>query len=190
MERIILKILKNFGAITLSTIGRMTDDAPLSKESMIDLINSSSRNVIVLGRDSGKELRELKQVKDYLKKLGYRASLIKDVPDILTKSNEEKVRLWALTSMFCIMIDRTPSGHLTEYSILKSQRTILALLRLKDSGTTYMIADDYGLDYIREFEFIESPLEVIDAAERWARRIADKRENYYRKKYPWRSAKH
>lgn len=40
------------------------------------------------------------------------------------------------------MIDRVPSGHIDEYEILKQQGSILAVLRPKDSGSTYMIGDD------------------------------------------------
>jgi len=150
-------------------------------------INKQS-GVIILGKDSGKELRELSQVKDRLYRKGYNARLIKELPEIPMMSNEEKVRLWSLASRFVIMIDNVPTGHIAEYMMLKEQRTILALLRKKGAGSTYMIGDDHlvDLNYIKLFEYDDSPLSVIKTVTDWAENLAVKRIKAYNQNYPWR----
>jgi len=144
--------------------------------------------VIVLGKDTGAELHELIQVRDYLKGIGYDAELIKDLPEIPMMSNEEKVRLWGLVSRFVVMVDRSPAGHLAEYIILREQRTILALLRPRGHGSTYMIGDDQLVDSnaVHLFEFDGSPLETLDPVKKWAEMTVQKRAFQYNKAYPWR----
>jgi hypothetical protein len=144
--------------------------------------------VIVLGKDTGAELHELIQIRDYLKGIGYDAELIKDLPEIPMMSNEEKVRLWCLVSRFVIMVDRSPAGHLAEYVTLREQRTILALLRPRGHGSTYMIGDDQLVDSnaVRLFEFDETPLKTLDPVKKWAEMTVQKRTSQYNKAYPWR----
>jgi hypothetical protein len=144
--------------------------------------------VIILGKDSGPELRELLEVRDFLRGRGYDADLIKDLQEIPMMSNEEKVRLWALVSRFCVMIDRVPTGHIAEYPFLRQQRSILAVLRPRGSGSTYMIGDDHlvDLNFINVFEFEETPLNVLGDVIDWAEVIAANRSEAYGRAYPWR----
>jgi len=50
-----------------------------------------------------------------------------------------------------------------------------------------MIGDEHLVDYnfIRVFEFEDSPLEVLDEAIKWAETFAMKRAEQYEKYYPW-----
>lgn len=139
-----------------------------TKYNAFEIIKNSS--VIVLGKDTGPELQELIQVRDYLSSKGYDARLIKDLPEIKVTSNEEKVRTWTGAARFCVMIDRKPSGHISEYQILKQQRSLLAFLRPRGYGSTYMIGDDelVDLNYIKNLNFNHSPLEVLDDLIAWA----------------------
>jgi hypothetical protein len=141
-----------------------------------------------LGKDTGDQLQELIQVRDYLKGKGYDAELIRDLPEIPMMSNEEKVRLWALVSRFVVMVDRVPAGHLAEYQMLKEQRTITAFLRPIGSGSTYMIGDEALVDinYVHLFEFTDTPLGILDLVQAWAEKIAEQRATAYNKAYPWR----
>ena len=150
---------------------------------------TTAATVIVLGKDTKPELEELIQVRDYLSMKGYDAHLIKELPEIPMWSNEEKVGTWTKASRFCVMVDRTPSGHIHEYGILKSQRSILALIREKGSRSTYMIGDDALVDAnnIRTFEFEDNPIGILDNAVGWAEDIIKKREEAYNKVYPWRN---
>ena len=142
----------------------------------------------MLGKDTGPELLRLKQLRDALKGRGYGASFIKELPEIPMMSNEEKVRMWSMASRFCVMIDDVPSGHIAEYQILKSQRSILALLRPRGRGSTFMIGDDPIVDtnHIAVFEFDHTPLAKVDEAIEWAEAIAKTREDGYGAAYPWR----
>jgi len=144
--------------------------------------------VVVLGKDTGKELQELIQVRDYLRGKGYEAELIKDIADIPMMSNEEKVRLWALVSRFVVMVDRVPAGHIAEYMMLKEQRTIMALLRPSGTGSTFMIGDAHMVDlnFVQLFEFDSTPFNVLENVVSWAESIAKKRIDSYDKAYPWR----
>jgi len=159
----------------------------LQSRATIFALNKAS-GVIVLGKDTGDQLQELIQVRDYLKGKGYDAELIKNLPDIPMMSNEEKVRLWSLASRFVVMIDRVPAGHLVEYQILKEQRTITAFLRPAGSGSTYMIGDDALVDinYMQLFEFNDTALSILDSVKTWAEQIAEQRATAYNKAYPWR----
>jgi len=61
--------------------------------------------VVVFGSYAEPEYSELIRVRDYLR-TEYRAVLIKELPEIPSMSLEEKVRLWASASRFCVMVDR------------------------------------------------------------------------------------
>jgi hypothetical protein len=147
--------------------------------------------VIVLGSYSPADLlRELTQVRDALRLRGYDAQLIQNLPELAMMSNEEKVRLWTMASRYCVMVDRSASGHIAEFMILKEQRSILALLRPLGSGSTFMIGDAALVDinYIHIFEFKDSPIEVLDEAINWAEGLAKVRSEAYNKAYPWRTS--
>jgi len=147
------------------------------------------KSVIVFGKDSNPGmLSELHQVRDYLRTKDYDAYLLRDLPEHPSMSLEEKVKLWALATRFCIMVDREPSGHLVEYPYVKSVRAILALLRPEGRGSTYMIGNDEIIDfgYINVFEFRNSPIGILDTAIAWAEELVKKRIEKYKKAYPWR----
>ena len=121
----------------------------------------------------------------------YDARLIREMAEIPAMSNEEKVRLWTLASRFVVMIDRTPSGHILEHALMKEQRTILAVIRRRGQGSTYMIGDAGLVDvnFIQVFEFDYYPEDVLAEAVEWAEAIALERQHAYDNYYPWRQAK-
>ncbi|MDD4580727.1 MAG: hypothetical protein PHF80_08625 [Methanothrix sp.] len=179
-------ILKSLTDIHNSEIGSFYE-ALSGRVHSFDLNKKSG--VIVLGKDSGSDLQELLQVRDYLRGKGYNAELIKELPEIPMMSNEEKVRLWTLSSRFCVMVDRIPAGHLAEYQILKSQRSILALLRPVGVGSTYMIGDDelIDLNFIKTFNFEQTPLDMLEDVIDWAEKFVSDRTRSYENTYPWRN---
>jgi hypothetical protein len=146
--------------------------------------------VVVLGHDSGHDLDELRRVCDRLCTMGYDARLIREMAEIPAMSNEEKVRLWTLASRFVVMVDHTPSGHILEHELMKEQRTILAVIRRRGLGSSYMIGDVglVDLNFIRVFEFDHYPEDVLPDAVEWAERIALERQTAYDSYYPWRQA--
>ena len=145
------------------------------------------RGVIVLGSYERGEKALLLQIRDILRQRGYDAHLIDGLPETSLMSLPRKVRQWTGASRFSVMVDRLASGHLNEYEILRSQDTILAVLRSKPKGSTWMIDGPLQVDvnFIKVFMFDESPLEVIDEAVTWAEAFAEQRSQT--KLYPWSS---
>jgi len=145
-------------------------------------------SVIVLGGYHGRELDELCQVRDYLRSRGYDARLISELPEVPMTSIEEKVRLWTLASRFSVMVDRSPAGHIAEYQILKSQGSVLALLRPVGGRSTYMMGNNHFTDvnFINLFEFEQTALHCLDDAVAWAEEFVAERGVTYDALYPWR----
>jgi hypothetical protein len=149
------------------------------------------KSVIVFGKDSDqKNLLELCQVRDYLRTKNYEAYLLKELPEHPLMSNEEKARFWALASRFCVMIDQEASGHIAEYAYLGTERVVLAFLRLKGKGSTYMIGDDSLVERnnIKLFEYESSPLQSLDDAIVWAEEFIGKKIIALKDAYPWRGS--
>ena len=71
--------------------------------------------VIVLGSYEEPHKSELLQIRDSLRQLKFDAHLIEDLPETPLMSLPDKVRFWTSASRFSVMIDRNPSGHLTEF---------------------------------------------------------------------------
>lgn len=119
-------------------------------------------------------------------RLGYDAFLIKDLPAPDEMSLSEKVRLWTTASRFCIMVDREASGHIKEYEMVKQERKPLVLLRPKESGSTWMIGDEeiIDLNYIKTFEFTNSPLGKTEEGIQWAENLLCDRGKEYPDFYP------
>lgn len=152
----------------------------------LEVLKKSS--VIVLGSYSSPQLAELIQVRDELRARGYDANLIRDLPETAEMSNEDKVRIWTAAARFCVMVDRVPSGHISEYMILREQHSILALLRPRGNRSTYMIGDEHlvNVNHIRLFEFRETPLTALNEVTQWAETIVEERAEAYDRTYPWR----
>ena len=149
---------------------------------------TAATGVIVLGSYSPDSKTELLSVRDYLGSHGYSAHLIEDLSESSATGVEQKVRLWAGASRFTVMVDRQAAGHLAEYVWLREQRTIIALLRPVESGSSRMIGDEVlvDLNHIKVFRFEQSPLEILDEAIEWAESIAKARTAAYESDYPWR----
>ena len=155
---------------------------------VVDLEEGLQKNVIILGKDTEPEIHDLIKIQNYLKTKNYNALLIKQIPDIDVHSNEEKVRLWVMLSKFVVMYDTNPSGHIFEYSIVRDSTRITAILRKKNTGSTFMIGDHgiLGHDFMKTFEFNQDPVEPLDDAIKWAERSSAKRAKEFNEKYHWR----
>ena len=163
-------------------------------QSKVDLARvfkiTKEKSVIVLGKYGLLE-KDLINARDYLRSKNYEAYLLKELPEMPMMSVEEKLRLWACASRFCVMIDREPSGHIAEHEWMKSQRTILAFIRQRGKESTSMIGDESIVDYnfLNLFEFENSPLEVLNSVILWAEDIIKQRTQGYEREYPWRRGK-
>ena len=108
---------------------------------------------MILGKDSEEYLLELKIKKFLVNKEYNNATLLKLKEDIPNQSLSQKVRLWGLLCRFTIIVDRAPAGHLNEFEMLKSQDTIMAILRPVGFKSTSMMESNPKTDSIRTFEF-------------------------------------
>ena len=143
-------------------------------------------SVIVLGKYTEPEFSELITVRDYLRSKGY-AHLLGELAEVPEMSLGQKAGVWTQASRFNIMIDRSPSGHIAEYEILKSQGAVLALFHPRGTGSTFMIGGDVvDVNFIREFEFEDSPLECMPAAVEWAESFVQAKVSSLGLRYPWR----
>ena len=140
-------------------------------------------SVIVLGKDS----LLLTRIRDELRTLSYNSFLVKEQPDLPDQSPEEKVKLYSLISKFAVMEDSIASGHIAEFEYCKTNRVILALLRQKGKGSTWMIGDAPLVDvnYIKSFEYSERNLHgVLFEASQWAESFSKKRADAYKDYFP------
>jgi hypothetical protein len=147
----------------------------------------NKHGVLILGKDSEEYLIELMMVKKFLVNKGYKhATLLKLKEDVPSQSLSQKLRLWGLLCRFSIIVDRMPAGHLNEFEMLKSQETVIAVLRPKAYRSTFMMDSHPQSGLIRSFEFEKSPLERMADVIVWAEEIVKKNEEYYNNEYEWR----
>jgi hypothetical protein len=141
-------------------------------------------SVVVLGKDTPL----LRRIRDELRTLKYNAFLVKEQPDLPGQSPEEKAKLYALMSKFAVMEDSVASGHIAEFEYCKNNRVVLAVLRQKGRGSTWMIGDAplVDLNYIGSFEYTEKSLHgVLLEASKWAESFIQRRVDSYGKRFPW-----
>jgi hypothetical protein len=158
------------------------------KQSNLPNLRTLSKNgVLILGKDSGEYLVELLRIKSLLVMKGYKnAKLLKLIEDVPNQSLSQKLRVWGLMCRFSIMVDRKAAGHLNEFEMLKSQDTVIAILRPIGFRSTFMMESYPKSHLIKTFEFKLTPLEVIEEVIKWAEMITKYNENYFNKKYVWR----
>lgn len=164
-------------------------DVHLGVEAQLQILEQNLKeSVIVLGSYEDEQKSELESLCAQLASKGYDAHLIDEVPEHPMMSLQEKVRYWTSAARFCVMVDRSASGHVYEHQLVKEQRTILALFRPKRSGSTRMFGDEPLVDYkfIETFRFTQDPVEKLDEAIEWAEDIVDKRIEAYNELYEWR----
>jgi hypothetical protein len=68
---------------------------------------------------------------------------------------------------------------LVEYSDLKTEEILLALLRPEGEGSTFMAGHEHKMDgYISKFQFENSALETLDDVVEWAEDQIDELEMF------------
>lgn len=148
-----------------------------------------SRHVLILGKDYGDELQLLREIRLYLKNMGYVGIIAKEQPDIPEESNEGKVRILASLCKFVIIENSFAGGHLFEVTkVCAANRIITAMIRQRGKGSSWMTTDsdvDYAFMYEIEYESNSLSIAVRDAVT-WAENKIKDRIQSYNKKYPWR----
>lgn len=146
--------------------------------------------VLVLGKDTDSGLLRLRRIQRALAQLGYFGVLLKDLPDdrFGSRSIEEKAALLAGLASLTLIDDNEPAGQIAEMSLIARNRGVVAVLRRRGTGSTWLTSD-YDLDFrnVAMFEYDEpgayrSVVEAID----WGERRMEERRQGLMRLYPWR----
>lgn len=155
------------------------------------LVRLKKTMVLILGKDSGEELKLLRKIETYIKRLKFMPQLVKDVPDIPEMSNEEKMSAIASACKFVLMENSYPAGQIAEAKILSTNRIVTGMLRQEGKGSTWMIADyEFDFKFMKEFVYTLDTLKdaVSDACD-WATEHVEIRRQQLNEMYPWRKKK-
>jgi len=111
----------------------------IEKNNINDMFRYCKENVVlIIGKDTGKELGYLKNIKNILKENGLEGVLLKEEKDIIGSSVTDKFRKYSTICSFVIAEDSVLSGHLIELEICKSNDIVTAILRREGSGSSEM----------------------------------------------------
>lgn len=151
------------------------------------ILGQKSDSIVILGNFDDGHKQQLREVRDFLEREGYKANLIDELPAHKNMSLRDKVRAWTATARFSVMVDSEASGHNNEYEILREQESILAILRPENSGSTFMMGPDIERDRRRSvYHYQSTPLEVIQEAVDWAEQLIEDESEEFSEYYPWR----
>ena len=153
-----------------------------------DLREASKKSVLVLGNFDKQFKAELEDIRDKLNIWGYDAYIAEDLEARTEDAVDQFVTLLMAMTSFCVMIDRSPSGHIAEYKHAHKERHILARLEPVDQGhpSTSMIgSEEDEVDYMEKFTFANSPSEVIDDVVEWAGSVIETRTDDNQSRFPW-----
>ncbi|MBN2561990.1 MAG: PocR ligand-binding domain-containing protein [Phycisphaerae bacterium] len=174
----------------------VTPEDLISEMSIIDWFRLvKQRTVLVLGKDTGDGLDLLREIQDLLSRRDYRPMLVKDHGDIDSMSNEQKVMAIAYASRFAVIENSYPAGQIDECRLCAMNRIVTATLRQEGKGSSFLVTD-YDIDFPFMREFVYEPSSrgralpvVLSRAVRWAEATLQKRQEFFRKLYPWRRDK-
>lgn len=119
-----------------------------------DLREASKESVMVLGNFDEPHKHELEEIRDELNKMGYDAYVAEDLEARTEDSVDRFVALLMAMTSFCIMVDRSASGHIAEYKHAHRERHILARLEPAARGrsSTAMIgSEEREVEYMEKF---------------------------------------
>lgn len=171
----------------LETFFESEPQRPLAS-ALHDLREASKESVMVLGKFEEPYKDELEKIRDELNAQGYDAYVADELEARSQDAVDRFVGLLIAMTSFCIMVDREPSGHIAEYKYAHQERHILARLQPVDRGhpSTAMIgAEEDEVDYMKKFDFSESPSEVIDDVVEWAESVVEARTDANQNRFPW-----
>ena len=143
--------------------------------------------VLLLGKDTGPELAQLRLIQHLLRKRGCPSILVKDLPNVPTESLEQKVIRVASQASYTILESSTPAGQIAELQALAGVRTPVAVIRQRGRGATWMQAD-YHRDFafIQNFEYDELDDRLLSEIDDWMNGYLRERAAYFDRLFPWR----
>jgi hypothetical protein len=135
----------DFVSIVKMAAGREAT-APCSfTEVLSSLSDSLLENVLILG--AYREEAKYDELKAALESHGYRGFLLREFPDVTEQSNVEKMVLATMASVFVVVLDDYPSGHIAELQSLLSLRfRPVIVVRTGENPSTAFLEDSIRLD--------------------------------------------
>ena len=171
-------------------VSRAVPTAPTDPDLTKMISRSRKSRVLVLGKDTGDELKRLLSIRDILPSLGYQGILVKEHPDIPELSNEDKVRTFAGLCRFVLLENSFPAGQIVECKICSTNRIVTAALREEGCGSSFMVTDYFkDFDFMKEFTYTldgESLVAAVQQGVGWADKKVEERRQYFDSVYPWR----
>ena len=157
------------------------------------LMDYRTKIVLILGKDTGDELKLLHEIRSILKKYNFHGILIKEHEDLLDQSLIEKVSTFSKFCNFVILEDSYAAGQMVEKLICELNKSITVVLRQEGKGSSYMAAG-YSIDnpnikeIIYNSEKYESLENAIKVGIEWVgiRRETRTRTRMFNEIYPWR----
>jgi hypothetical protein len=146
------------------------------------------KTVLLLGAYDSDGSERLRRIASALTQLGYEPLLIKDVPDFETYDISQKVVAVGSVCRFIVMDDSMPSGHLSEFEIIRSNRWVSAILRAGGRGASWMTAGaSIASNVMHEGPYDPADvLPAVTAAVQWAEERLKGLKDSYGNLYPWR----
>jgi carbamoyl-phosphate synthase large subunit len=171
----------------LDALGADETDVDSFVDSLHSVLDTIDQAVLVMG---DRDVPDYETIEARLDESGYTPQHISELPDADGRTSEQNTAIYMMLSRFSILIDRDPSKRLTEYETAKAHNNVLARLVPADRNRqkTHMIGghEDADIDHVAEFEFEDSPVEVIDDAIAWAETVIESRQESTRDRLPWR----
>jgi hypothetical protein len=149
---------------------------------------SREKRVLILGAyDSAGENR-LISIKACLEELGYEPVLVKEIRDFEHYDLTQKATVIAGLSRFIIFDDSSPSGHLNEFEVCRTNGWVMVLLRANGIHSTWMTAGaSITSKVILEANYDPSnPKPAIEEATKWAEDRLSTLKKEFSSLYPWR----
>ncbi|PFD66897.1 hypothetical protein COK34_06980 [Bacillus thuringiensis] len=148
------------------------------------------RMVLILGKDSPDDyMRELENIGEYVKRLGYNPIFIKKQKEVEILSNEEKMLSYAALARFIIIEKSYAAGQIDEAKICAINRLPAIWLQKEGMGDTWM-QGDYEADFkfIKTIRYNESSLEsAIKQGVSWVEGFIETKQQYLNETYFWRN---
>lgn len=136
---LIEKAFNNRNELIIKAYPELFNENIIHTNNINDMFQYCKENVVlIIGKDTGKELDMLKDIKNILKQNGLVGLLLKEEKDIEGLSVTDKFRKYSSICSFVIAEDSVASGHLIELEICKSNDIVTAILRCEGSGSSLM----------------------------------------------------
>jgi len=156
---------------------------------VLEVIPSLKKTTVLILGQHTTEIHRLYAIKERLKYHGYNGIIVKDIEDIEVQSVEDKVNMLASLCGFVICDNTVPSGHIDELKICAQNNFVTTILQEKNHGATWIQADyPFKYHYMKTFTYLDEThiYLTVDNALKWAKRMINERQKYYKGLYGWR----